>query len=90
MKCIPDDWESGYENVVVGCTVENQNNAQLRLSIFDKLPRKHKNIICQPLIEKIDIEEHLKNIELVVVGGESDYNARPLNYDWCTINTEHV
>ncbi len=34
------------------------------------------------MIEKIDIEEHLENVELVVVGGESDYNARPLNYDW--------
>jgi protein gp37 len=82
MKCIPDDWNDGYENVVVGCTVENQDKVQFRLSFFDELPIKHKNIICQPLIEKIDIEEHLENIELVVVGGESDYNARPLNYDW--------
>jgi len=24
----------------------------------------------------------LQDIELVVVGGESDFNARPLNYDW--------
>ncbi len=82
IKCIPDDWNDGYENVVVGCTVENQENAQIRLSIFDKLPIKHKNIICQPLIEKIDIEKYLNSVELVVVGGESDKNARPLNYDW--------
>ena len=27
-------------------------------------------------------EKYLKDIELVVVGGESDYNARPLDYDW--------
>ena len=24
----------------------------------------------------------MQDIELVVVGGESDFNARPLNYDW--------
>ena len=32
--------------------------------------------------ENIDIEKYLDDIELVVVGGESDRNARPLNYDW--------
>ncbi|MCI8461099.1 MAG: DUF5131 family protein, partial [Bacilli bacterium] len=37
---------------------------------------------AQPLLESIDIEKYLDNIELVVVGGESDYNARPLNYEW--------
>lgn len=80
--CIPDDWGDGYDNVTVGCTIENQMMANFRLSIFDTLPIKHKNIICQPLIEKIDIETHLKNVELVVVGGESDRNARILDYDW--------
>lgn len=80
--CAPDDWNKGYENVTVGCTVENQSNADYRLSIFNKLPIKHKNIICQPMIEKINLEPYLKDVELVVLGGESDKNARPLNYDW--------
>ncbi len=82
MSCIPEDWGDGYENVTVGCTVENQDRADHRLSIFAKLPIKHKNIICQPLIEQIDISAYLDNIELVVVGGESDKNARPLDYSW--------
>lgn len=82
LQCIPSNWNTGYENVTVGCTIENQENADFRLSIFDKLPIKHKNIICQPLIEDINIEEYLNNVELVVVGGESDRNARPLNYNW--------
>ena len=80
--CVPKDWGNGYENVIVGCTVENQEMADLRLSIFDKAPIVHKNIICQPLIEKINIEPYLEGIELVVVGGESDKNARPLDYKW--------
>ena len=82
LECIPSDWKDGYDNVVVGCTIENQDRTDFRLSIFDKLPIKHKNIICQPLIERVDLSAHLKNIELVVVGGESDYRARPLNYEW--------
>ncbi|MGI6685844.1 MAG: DUF5131 family protein [Bacillota bacterium] len=82
MDCIPNDWNDGYDNVTVGCTIENQARADFRLSIFANLPIKHKNIICQPLIETINIEKYLDNIELVIVGGESDYNARPLDYDW--------
>ena len=82
MDCIPDDWNDGYDNVTVGCTVENQDRADYRLSVFKELPIKHKNIICQPLIDGIDLTDYLDNIELVVVGGESDVNARPLDYAW--------
>ena len=82
MDCAPNDWGDGYDNVTVGCTVEDQDRADYRLSIFNKLPIKHKNIICQPLIEKINLDAYLDNVELVVVGGESDVNARPLDYDW--------
>ncbi len=82
MDCIPNDWNNGYDNVVVCCTIENQKNADYKLSIFKDLPIRHKCITAQPLLEKIDIERYLDNIQLVVVGGESDYNARLLNYDW--------
>ena len=82
LKVIPDDWNDGYDNVIVCCTIEDQKNADYKLDIFSKLPIKHKCITAQPLLEKIDIEKYLDDIELVVVGGESDYNARPLNYDW--------
>lgn len=82
MDCIPDDWGSGYENVTVGCTVENQDRADYRLSIFKSLPIPHKNIICQPMLERIDLSDYLDGVELVVVGGESDKNARPLDYEW--------
>lgn len=82
LKCIPDDWGDGYENVVVCCTIENQRNADYKLDIFSRLPIKHKCITAQPLLERIDIEKYLEDIELVVVGGDSDYNARPLDYSW--------
>lgn len=81
-QCVPGDWHDGYENVTIGCTIENQAMADYRLAIFATLPIKHKNIICQPLLERIDIEKYLKDIELVLVGGESDNMARPLDYDW--------
>lgn len=82
MACIPDDWADGYENVVVCCTIENQRNADKKLSVFSALPIRHKCITAQPLIEHVDMERYLDGIEFVVVGGESDKGARPLDYDW--------
>ncbi len=29
MKCIPDDWKNGYDNVVICCTIENQKKCRL-------------------------------------------------------------
>ena len=82
IKCIPDDWNDGYDNVIIGCTVENQENVDYRLTIFKDLPIKCKMIIAQPLLEKINLSKYLEGIELVEVGGESDKMARPLDYDW--------
>ncbi|HPO03768.1 MAG TPA: DUF5131 family protein [Treponemataceae bacterium] len=80
--CIPPDWGDGYPNVTIGCTVENQETADYRLSIFKDAPIVHRNIICQPLLERITIAPYLDKVELVVVGGESDTNARVLDYSW--------
>ena len=82
LSCIPDDWGDGYENVVVCCTIENQANADRKLSVFRTLPIRHKCITAQPLLERIDIEQYLDDIELVVVGGESARDARPFDYAW--------
>lgn len=82
IQCVPNDWGDGYDNVIVCCTVENQKNADYRLGIFEKLPIKHKCITAQPLLEKIALEHYLDNVELVVVGGESDPHARPIDYSW--------
>jgi len=81
-SCVPDDWGDGYDNVVVCCTVETQKNADQRLSLFTRLPIRHRCITAQPLLEQIHIEPYLDDIELVVVGGESDHHARPFDYAW--------
>ena len=83
MECIPDDWGDGYDNVLVGCTVENQEMADYRLPIFKSLPIKHKSIIVAPLIGPVDLSVYLdNNIQEVSVGGESGHQARPCDYDW--------
>ena len=80
---LPEDWGIGYDNVSVSCTVENQAMADYRLPFFNKAPIKHKSIICEPLLEQIDLSPYLGNwIEQVVVGGESGSSARVCDYSW--------
>jgi len=80
---LPDDWEDGYDNVTIGVTVENQDRAEYRLPIFFKAPVKHKMLICEPLLEAVNLAEYLGNwIEIVIAGGESGDEARICNYDW--------
>ena len=62
--------------------MENQQRADQRLEVFSRLPIRHKNIICQPMISPIDLEQYLDGVELVVAGGESDRFARPMDFDW--------
>lgn len=83
-KCLPADWDAGYDNVCIGCTAENQDRADFRLPIFLSLPIKHRMIMVEPMLEPIDLQRHLnpKLIEHVSVGGESGKYARPIDYNW--------
>lgn len=83
MACVPADWGEGYDNVMVGCTVENQATADVRLSIFNNLPIKHKAIIVAPMLERIHLLKFLNSaIEEVSVSGESGAEARICDFDW--------
>ena len=80
---LPDDWGDGYDNVTICCTVENQDRADYRLPIFLAAPIQHKSIICEPLLESVNLSEYLTSvIEGVIVSGESGFNARSCSYDW--------
>ena len=73
------------DNVIVGCTCENQKMADYRLPIFKKLDIKYKTIVLAPMLEKMDISKYLgSDIYEVNVSGESGSNpgVRILNYDW--------
>lgn len=82
LNCIPADWGEGYQNVTVGCSVENAEQASKRLKVFAELPIRQKLIICSPLLSAIDLTPYLNGIEQVAVGGESGENARVCDFDW--------
>lgn len=81
---LPDDWNDGWENVIMAFTAENQKRADERIPILLNLPFKHKGIMCAPMIGEITLDEYLKTgkIEIVLVDGENYEGNRPLYYDW--------
>lgn len=83
-ECLPDDWGDGYENVAIGCTVENQSRADERMPIFLSFPIRHRLVIVAPMLGSINLRPYLDSplIEEVSVGGESGKYARTLDFDW--------
>lgn len=79
---LPNDWGDGYDNVNIGCTIENQESADYRLPLFLSYPIKRRCIAASPLLGAIDISAYLDGIEHVTVGGETGRKARLCNYDW--------
>lgn len=79
---LPDDWGDGYDNVNIGCTVENQEIADFRLPLFLSYPIKRRFIAAAPLLEAIDLSNYLNSIEHVTVGGETGREARMCDYNW--------
>lgn len=90
-EVLPPDWGSGYDNVTICCTVENQDRADYRLPIYKTLPILHKIIICEPLLESVELSPYTIGdwIEQVVVGGESGLDARICDFDW-VMKLRHV
>ena len=83
---LPEDWGEGYGNVTVAATCENQQKADERLPILLGLPIRHREVICEPLLEGVDLSRHLAGgrIEGVLAGGESGPGARLCRYEWVT------
>ncbi len=81
-ESLPGDWGEGYDNVNLGCTVENQELADYRLPLFMSYPIKRRFIACSPLLGPINLSRYLHGAEHVTVSGESGREARVCDYGW--------
>lgn len=81
---LPEDWGEGYPNVTIFCDAENQSRADDRIPVLLSLPIRHKAIMLEPLLERIQIEKYLESgqIERVICGGESGEGARVCDFAW--------
>lgn len=82
MESLPEDWGEGYDNINIGCTVENQEMADYRLPLFLSYPMKRRFIACSPMLEEIDLSPYLAGVDHVSVSGENGREARECDYDW--------
>jgi len=68
-------------NCWLGVSVENQKAGDDRVSILRQTPAAVRFLSCEPLLENIFLA-NLKDIDWVIVGGESGPGARTCDIDW--------
>ncbi len=67
------------ENVWMGVSVENQRYVH-RVDILREIPTTVKFLSCEPLLGPLKL--NLRNINWVIVGGESGFHHRPMQTEW--------
>lgn len=67
-------------NIWMGVSVENDKMIN-RIDFLRKTKARIKFLSCEPLIGPLS-NLNLKNIDWVIVGGESGQKPRPMNADW--------
>jgi protein gp37 len=68
------------ENIWMGVSVENEEYSY-RINELARTPAKIKFLSIEPLIGAVKTVD-LRNINWVIVGGESGHKARPLKKEW--------
>lgn len=82
MVSLPEDWGEGYDNVNIGCSVENQEIADYRLPLFLSYPIQRRFIAVSPILEEINLSKYLKGVEHVTVSGENGRDGRLCDFSW--------
>ena len=67
-------------NAWLGVTIENKK-AKRRISHLSNINAKIHFLSCEPLLEDLG-ELELDNIQWIIVGGESGFQARPMKEEW--------
>ena len=83
-RCLPVDWGTGWDNIFLNVTCENQIRADERVPLLLELPFRHKGLYCAPLLGPISIGRYLDSgmIEQVACGGENYGGTRPCDFEW--------
>lgn len=90
---LPADWGTGYRNVWLGTSVENQQAAEVRIPTLASVPAAVRFLSCEPLLGPLDLsgewcdhDGHDFQVNLdfqwVIIGGESGPNHRPMDMAW--------
>lgn len=77
---LPPDWDTGYPNVWLGVSIEN-NRHVFRAATLRAIPAAVRFISAEPLLGPLpDLD--LTDIDWLIVGGESGAGFRPMDHTW--------
>ena len=80
MRMVPEAWHTDWpDNAWVGTSIGTQKIASANLPVLAGIPAKTRFLSMEPLLEDVDIGEHISDLSWVIVGGESGHHARPTN-----------
>lgn len=83
MKMLPSDWgETGWQNVWLGFTAEDQLRFEQRKRFIAEIPSSIWFVSYEPAIGPLRISDTDPAPSWLIIGGESGHNARPLNPTW--------
>lgn len=86
MASLLSKWaKQGHEpppNLWLGVSVENQRWADIRIPKLLQTPAAIRFLSCEPLIGAIKIGPSVRDIDWVIVGGESGPGHRPMDPSW--------
>jgi protein gp37 len=98
LSALHDDGREPGSNVWCGVSVENQEQADLRIPLLLDTPAAVRFLSVEPLLAPVSLRfhkicgkqcftvanpsGHLDALDWVIVGGESGPNARPCNIEW--------
>jgi protein gp37 len=77
---LPDELV-GLPNVWLGVSVENRKHGLPRIEHLERTPSAVRFLSVEPLLEDLG-RINLREIDWVIVGGESGPGARPMHEDW--------
>jgi len=89
LRMVPPSWLKAWPaHVWIGCTVEDQENADRRIPELLKVPAAVRFLSVEPQIGPVDLEPWLFDprcapwFQWVIQGGESGPRARPFDLAW--------
>lgn len=94
-QSLPPDWREGYPNVWLGVTAGDQNGADLRLPLLQRVPARVRFVSYEPALEDVNWRPHFARagvhgdgdhpsarIHWLIAGAESGPRARPWKREW--------
>jgi protein gp37 len=78
---LPDNWSSGWNNVWLGTTAEDQARYDMRWKHLQGIPAVVRFISYEPAIGPIRLSAGTQP-DWLISGGESGGKARPMNPQW--------